>query len=118
MYFNICTLSFRISGQCSHVLAVIVTLEEWKVGGYKDVPAQPSSTSLPQQWDKPRGAKIKAEPVSQMIISRPVNMNRKRKPVTATFVDNRFTFNFYLPFNVMEIYFPYYNLNFVVIWST
>ncbi|XP_076106234.1 uncharacterized protein LOC143074906 [Mytilus galloprovincialis] len=64
-------------------------IEQWKILGYKAVPSQPSSTSLPQQWDKPRGPKSKAEPVSQMIISRPMNLTRKRKPVIATFIDNR-----------------------------
>ncbi|XP_063410321.1 uncharacterized protein LOC134693427 [Mytilus trossulus] len=64
-------------------------IEQWKILGYKAVPSQPSSTSLPQQWDKPRGPKIKAEPVSQMVISRPMNLTRKRKPVIATFIDNR-----------------------------
>lgn len=46
---------------------------------------------MPQQWDKPRGEKIKADPVSKMIISRPTNLNRKRKPVIASYIDTRKT---------------------------
>lgn len=79
----------RVSGQCAHVLAVVKALEQWKISGYKEIPAEPSSTSLPQQWDKPRGEKIKAQPVSKMIISRPTNLNRKRKPVIASYIDTR-----------------------------
>ncbi|VDI40315.1 Hypothetical predicted protein [Mytilus galloprovincialis] len=84
-----CSCKAGISGKCAHVLTVVMMIEQWKILGYKAVPSQPSSTSLPQQWDKPRGPKIKAEPVSQMIISRPMNLTRKRKPVIATFIDNR-----------------------------
>jgi hypothetical protein len=64
-------------------------IEQWKIAGYKDVPAFASSTSLPQQWDKPRGPKIKPEPVSHMIFARPGNVCRKRKPVMANYTDNR-----------------------------
>ncbi|KAL3887317.1 hypothetical protein ACJMK2_027259 [Sinanodonta woodiana] len=66
-----------------------MTLKDWILEGFKDIPAQPSCTSLPQQWDKPRGGKIKAEPVSTMVIAKPGNINRKRKPITALFEDNR-----------------------------
>ncbi|XP_022312022.2 uncharacterized protein LOC111117245 [Crassostrea virginica] len=78
-----------VSGQCAHILAVILTIEQWKIAGLMEIPSHPSSTSLPQQWDKPRGPKICSEPVSQMIICRPTNLNRKRKPVVASFVDTR-----------------------------
>uniref|UniRef100_A0A8W8MF45 Uncharacterized protein n=1 Tax=Magallana gigas TaxID=29159 RepID=A0A8W8MF45_MAGGI len=81
-----------MSGQCAHVLAVVNALEQWKISGYKEIPSEPSSTSLPQQWDKPRrGGGIKAEPVSKMIISRPTNFHRKRKPVIASYIDTRKT---------------------------
>lgn len=78
-----------MSGQCAHVLAVINLLEQWKISCYKEVPSEPSSTSLTQQWDKPRGEKIKAEPVSRMIISHPTNLDRKRKPIIASYIDTR-----------------------------
>ena len=57
------------------------------------MPAEPACTSLPQQWDKPRGHKILAEPVSQMVFARPGKIDRKRKPVTAVFNDNRYAFS-------------------------
>ncbi|KAH3826971.1 hypothetical protein DPMN_128903 [Dreissena polymorpha] len=60
----------RIVGECSHLLAVVLKLTDWILDDLTDVPSQPSSTSCPQQWDKPRGSKIKAEPVSTMVLSR------------------------------------------------
>ncbi|XP_046545626.1 uncharacterized protein LOC124255759, partial [Haliotis rubra] len=81
--------SFSASGKCSHVLALVLILEGWKISGYQAIPSQPSSTSLPQQWDKPMGPEIESEAVSQIIIARPGNLNRKRRPVMATFDDNR-----------------------------
>ncbi|XP_048777060.2 uncharacterized protein LOC125681149 [Ostrea edulis] len=89
-FFMLCTY-YRESGQCAHVLAVIMNLEQWKISGFVEIPSMLSSTSLPQQWDKPRGDKIQPEPVSQMIISNPSNLNRKRKPIVASFVDTRKT---------------------------
>jgi hypothetical protein len=68
-------------------------IESWKLCGYTDIPAEPSSTSLPQQWDKPRGPKILPEPVSQIVIARPGNITRKRKPIMATYNDNRYKAN-------------------------
>ncbi|XP_045189076.2 uncharacterized protein LOC123546672 [Mercenaria mercenaria] len=76
-------------GTCSHIIAILYLIEQWKIIGYKDVSALLSSTSLPQQWDRPRGGKIKSEPVSQMVIARPTNLTRKRKPVMTEFKDNR-----------------------------
>ena len=83
---------FSVSGDCSHVLAVLMTLEDWILQGLKDVPDQPACTSMPQQWDKPRGAKIEAEPVTTMVIAKPGTINRKRKPLTANFDDNRYVY--------------------------
>ncbi|XP_056016049.1 uncharacterized protein LOC130053235 [Ostrea edulis] len=64
-------------------------IESWKMRGYRDIPTEPSSTSLPQQWDKPRGPKIKAELVYHIVIARPGNINRNRNPVMATYTDIR-----------------------------
>ncbi|KAK6191227.1 hypothetical protein SNE40_002963 [Patella caerulea] len=85
----LCSCKAGMGGRCAHVLAIIIMIEEWKIAGYKDVPSQPSSASLPQQWDKPRGSKIEPDPVSHIRISRPGNVNRKRKPVMANFNYNR-----------------------------
>ena len=80
---------YRITGECAHVLAVVLKLTDWILDGLTEVPSQPSCTSLPSRWEKPRGMKIKAEPVSSMVLSRPTNVTRKRRPITSVFVDNR-----------------------------
>ncbi|KAL4225003.1 hypothetical protein ACF0H5_015698 [Mactra antiquata] len=85
----LCSCKAGVSGECAHVLAVIMTVTDWVLEGFKEVPAQPACTSLPQQWDKPRGQKILPEPVSTMVIAKPGNLKRKRKPLTAVFDDNR-----------------------------
>ena len=59
--------------------------------GLKEVPIQPSCTSMPQSWDKPRGTKIAPEPVCTMVISKPGNTNRKKRPLVADFHDNRYS---------------------------
>ena len=90
MYNSIISKSFRIIGGCAHAIAILMLVEEWLLQGLKDVPAFPSCTSMPSQWDKPRGNKILPEPVTQMTISNPANVDRKRKPVTPIFIDNRY----------------------------
>ena len=70
------------------MLALIKIIEARKIN--KEILAEPSSTNLSQQWDKRRGPKVKPEPVSQMLISKPGNTNRK-KPVMAKYNDNRYT---------------------------
>lgn len=49
------------------MLALVTIMKSWKINGYKEIPAEPSSTSLPQWWDKPRGPKALPKPESQMI---------------------------------------------------
>ena len=44
------------------------------------MPEQLSCTSLPQQWNKPRGSKIEPVPIKDVVVARPVE-KRKRKPV-------------------------------------
>ncbi|CAC5416924.1 unnamed protein product [Mytilus coruscus] len=48
-----------------------------------EVPSELSATSFPQQWHKPRGRKIKAQPVVSMILANPTtpSSERKSKPV-------------------------------------
>ncbi|KAL4218843.1 hypothetical protein ACF0H5_021431 [Mactra antiquata] len=84
-----CESTHTVSGECAHVLAVIMTVTDWVLEGFKEVPAQPACTSLPQQWDKPRGQKILPDPVSTMGIAKPGNLKRKRKPLTAVIDYNR-----------------------------
>ena len=64
-------------------------IEQWKKEGLKDVPTQPTSTGVLQQWGKPRGEKLEPEAVAEMVLHKPTNLSRKRKPITAKFIDNR-----------------------------
>lgn len=78
----ICSLLFhRINGTCSHTVAVIFQLAHYKNLGLTDVPSELACTSMPQQWHKPRGPKIDAEPVSTMVFAKPKPTPRKKKPV-------------------------------------
>ena len=56
------------------------SLQGFKLHNLTHVPDQLNSISLPQQWDKPRGTKIKPVPVEDVVVARPLE-NRKRKPV-------------------------------------
>ena len=70
-------------------MAILYKLEDWILQGYQQVSAQQACKSKPQEWHKPRGSKIQAEPVSTMIIAKPRTVNRKRRPLVANFDDNR-----------------------------
>lgn len=82
-------MNFSISGECAHLLAVIFKVTDWLLQGLKDVPNEPACTSVPQQWDRPRGHKITPKTVSTMVIGRPGNVARKKRPYFADIVDNR-----------------------------
>ena len=59
------------------------TIAHYQNLNLKEVPAELSVTSLPQQWHKPRGRKIKAQPVIAMTLADPTkpSSERKRKPI-------------------------------------
>ena len=79
----------RQSGTCSHLVALVYVLGHYQQLGLKQVPDEQSATSLPQQWHKPRGPKIRAQPVSEVVIAKPTNMRRKRRPVAAYLTTER-----------------------------
>ncbi|KAL4222770.1 hypothetical protein ACF0H5_018810 [Mactra antiquata] len=70
----------RLTGQCSHVLGLIKSLQGFKLHEYKEIPNQLSCTSIPQQWNVPRGKKIAATPINHIVVAKP-SLTRKRKPV-------------------------------------
>ncbi|XP_066275513.1 uncharacterized protein [Branchiostoma lanceolatum] len=73
---------FRLSGTCAHLIALVYTLAHYQQQGLVEVPTQPSATSLPQQWHKPRDKKIKPDAVTSMVLAKPTKVKRKRKPVS------------------------------------
>ena len=74
---------FRLLGTCSHVVGLVHTIAHYQNLNLKEVPAELSATSLPQQWHKPRVRKIKAQPMIAMTLADPTkpSSERKRKPI-------------------------------------
>ena len=74
---------FRLSGTCSHVVGLVHTIAHYQNLNLKEVPDELSATSLPQQWHKPRGRKIKPQAVVSMTLANPIKSpaDRKRKPI-------------------------------------
>ena len=66
---------------CVRIAATMLLIEEWKIASLKEISSQMSSTSLQQQWDKPRGEEVKLEAVSETLIARPTNFAGKKKPI-------------------------------------
>ncbi|XP_046558856.1 sodium- and chloride-dependent glycine transporter 2-like [Haliotis rubra] len=69
-----------LSGKCSHIIGLTKTLHGFKLHNFKEIPSDLSSTSMPKQWNKPRGDKILPVPISQVVVARPTEQ-RKRKPI-------------------------------------
>ena len=82
----------RLSGTCSHVIGLVYTLAHYQHQGLKEVPDELSSTSLPQQWHKPRGRKVKPQPVTSLVMAKP-KKDRKRRPVLTTQTKQRYKLN-------------------------
>ncbi len=55
-------------------------LQGLKLHNFARIPDHQSCTSIPQQWDVPRGVKITPVPLNHLVVARPQE-NRKRKPV-------------------------------------
>ncbi|KAK6291156.1 hypothetical protein J4Q44_G00384520 [Coregonus suidteri] len=69
-----CSCTARSTGYCSHVVGLIHTLDLWRAQD------EMSTTSLPQQWHKPRGKKIDAKPITAVVVEKE-NVSWKRRPV-------------------------------------
>lgn len=70
----------------------MLTLVEWISDGYKEPPQAPACTSVTQQWDKPRGAKISPAAVSEMTIVNTAQESKQRKRLEAVFEDNQYVY--------------------------
>lgn len=84
-YVHHCTCSCAIgnSGCCGHVIGLLYQLADYKARNLKCVPDPVPSTSLPQQWHKPRGKKIGAIRVEDMQLSAPSSRD-KLKVISST----------------------------------
>ncbi|XP_038064883.1 uncharacterized protein LOC119735247 [Patiria miniata] len=77
-----CSCVAGLSGTCAHIIALIYTLRHYQDLGLKEIPGQLSCTSLPQQWHKPCGCKIRPQSVAGLVMAKP-KKTRKRQPVAA-----------------------------------
>ena len=68
----------RVSGKCSHIVGLVKCIQQFKLLGLKEVPAEQACTSLPQQWHIPRGNKINPASVNDIIV---VNSKETHKKV-------------------------------------
>ncbi|XP_071118722.1 uncharacterized protein [Haliotis cracherodii] len=83
-----CSCQAGTSGSCSHVIGFIIALQQWQLMGFTEVPSKLSSTSLPEQWSKPRCTKVEAGDVPHLVFVNP-KPDRKKKPVTNTLTECR-----------------------------
>ncbi|XP_069141863.1 uncharacterized protein [Argopecten irradians] len=72
---------------CSHIVGLLKTLQGLKLHNYTSVPQHQSCTSVPQQWNVPRGPKIKPVPINHVVVARPLE-SRKRKPIICHLDEN------------------------------
>ncbi|KAK0139997.1 hypothetical protein N1851_023104 [Merluccius polli] len=57
-------------GYCSHVVGLVYALDLAITKARDAEPCTSSCTSLPQQWHKPRGNKIRAVPISTVVVAK------------------------------------------------
>ena len=74
VYDAYCSCVAGASGFCNHVFGVLYTLSHYAKSGIKEIPSDLSRTSQPQQWDKPRIAGIRAEPMMEIEIRKATNV--------------------------------------------
>lgn len=55
---------------CSYAAALVYTIQHYKRLGLNEVPAELPCTSLPQQWQRPRGSKIEPQPLFSKVFSK------------------------------------------------
>lgn len=84
-YYSYILSKCSSSGKYAHVLALVTVMKSWKINGYKEIPAEPSSTTLPQWWDKPRGQKVLPKPESQMIFFQTLITTNTHHHINATY---------------------------------
>jgi len=80
----VCSCAIGTSGSCGHVVAVLYQLAEYKALNLKAVPDPLPSTSLPQQWHKPRGQKIAPAKIGKMQLAAPAAGVQKCRAVCST----------------------------------
>lgn len=71
---------YRSGGTCSHMVGLVKTIQQLKLLGLKDAPAEQASTSLPQIWHIPRGNKINPVSVNEVVVTK-AKEKRQKAPI-------------------------------------
>lgn len=79
----------RVSGKCSHIVGLTKCIQQFKVLGLKDVPTEQSCTSLPQQWNIPRGNKIQPVSINEVLVVK-AKETHKKVPVLPKEIKSRY----------------------------
>ncbi|XP_067307635.1 uncharacterized protein [Pseudorasbora parva] len=90
---QLCSCTAGAPGYCSHVVGLIYALDlargqDAELSHTSTTQTKSSCTSLPQQWHKPRGSKIRAVPISSVVVAK-ANENRKRRPIDCRYSGSR-----------------------------
>lgn len=79
-----CTCAIGQSGCCGHIIGLLFQLAQYAMLQFTKVPSVISSTSLLQQWHKPRGSKIEAIRTDDMELASSAQGKEKARPVQTT----------------------------------
>ena len=73
-----CSCTIGDSGCCGHLIGLLFQVAEYSTLKLSAVPDPVPSTSLPQEWHKPRGKKIGAARVEDITLSSPAGVTKSR----------------------------------------
>ncbi|CAG9773418.1 unnamed protein product [Ceutorhynchus assimilis] len=76
-----CTCEAGNSQSCNHLVGLAYYLQHLILNGLKQVPGTASCTSIPMEWNKPRGTKILPEQIPNSVFIDSTNIERKKAPV-------------------------------------
>ena len=69
---------YSLSGCCSHVVGLALTIEKCKLKGLEDIPMNMACTNVPQTWHIPRGKRIAAEPIDTAVVRKKLTSGKAR----------------------------------------
>ncbi|KAJ8319713.1 hypothetical protein KUTeg_002734 [Tegillarca granosa] len=75
-----CSCTAGTGGTCSHMVGLVKTIQQMKILGLKDAPAEQACTSLPQTWHIPRGNKINPVSVNKVVVTK-AKEKRQKAPI-------------------------------------
>ena len=75
---SVCTCTIGDSGCCGHIIGLLFQLAEYNMLKLSSVPDPVPSTSLPQEWHKPRGDKIGPVRIDKIQLSAPTAKQASR----------------------------------------